>query len=180
MLAAAAAPASAPFPPRRGEARSPAAHHRPPRARLLARLAPTLAPILVPPPKPSPMTPQQQAQAIQQIKSGIPPNLGATFDSLFAAWKKTWFVGALAPSSDIRARAQGDAYRQLLALGPRIIPLVIEKLNDPTNFVAISLYDDLQPSRPRPTGPDTVAASAPTDPRGRARAIVEGYLAGRA
>ena len=68
----------------------------------------------------------------------------ADFDKAFAAWKRVWFSGGLAISSNPHTRAIGKEYDALIALGPVILPLVIEQLADPENFLALQLYDAIQ------------------------------------
>lgn len=43
-------------------------------------------------------------------------------------------------------RAMGKEYDALIALGQATLPLVIEKLADPAGFLAVQLYDALQPN----------------------------------
>ena len=76
----------------------------------------------------------------------MPEKDRADFVDAFAAWKKTWFSGGLAISSDPHTRAVGKEYDALIALGPAILPLVVEQLADPENFLVLQLYDALQPS----------------------------------
>lgn len=138
--------------------------------------APSVLSALTPPT----LNAQQQALAFQRLTSGISPALRETFDDLFATWKATWFQGAQAFSSRIETRGGGYAYSKLLDLGPQTLPLVVEKLADPANFMAIQLYDDLQPDK------DLRVRHAPGDPaaltgvQGRARDTVARYLASRA
>lgn len=87
----------------------------------------------------------EQAAAIRKLTQDIPPPVRETFESLFATWKESWFQGPTANSSDTRDCAQGYAFGKLMDMGSEIIPLVVEKLADPDNFVALQLYDDLQP-----------------------------------
>ena len=47
---------------------------------------------------------------------------------------------------DPQSRALGIEYDALIALGPAILPLVVEKFAaDPANFMALQLYDAVQP-----------------------------------
>jgi len=48
-------------------------------------------------------------------------------------------------SSDPHTRAVGKESDALIAVGPQILPLVVEKLADPENFLALRLYDAIQP-----------------------------------
>ena len=85
-----------------------------------------------------------QKHALADEREGVPEKIRAQFDKAFAAWKNTWFSNGLAISSDPHTRAVGKEYDALIALGPAILPLVIEQLADPENFFALQLYDAIQ------------------------------------
>src|SRR5207247_1998647 len=101
------------------------------------------------------------------------------FEQAFAVWKDSWFRGSLLVSSDPRTRTVGSEYDQLIALGTAVIPLVIEKLAEPDNFLALQLYDAIQ------TDPNLLVQFEPSDPRilegeqGRAQRVVHGWFANR-
>ncbi|HWB10879.1 MAG TPA: hypothetical protein VG826_16745 [Pirellulales bacterium] len=87
-----------------------------------------------------------QRRALSEQRGKVPEDVRTAFEDAFVAWKKTWFSGGLAISSDPHTRAVGREYDALIALGPVILPLVVDKLGDPENFLALQLYDALQPS----------------------------------
>ena len=66
-----------------------------------------------------------------------------------------------------------------MALGPEVLPLVVEKLADPENFLRIQLYDAMQPNE------RMVIHFGPDDERilegeqGRARRVVNAWFANR-
>jgi hypothetical protein len=95
-------------------------------------------------PRKSPLTGAQK-KALRDQRSGVPAELRAAFDAAFNAWKETWFSGGLAISSDPHKRAVGKEFDALIALGPQILPLVVDKLADADNFLALQLYDAVQP-----------------------------------
>jgi hypothetical protein len=109
----------------------------------------------------------------------LPSALRATFNKAFTAWKDTWFAGGLAISSDPHTRAIGKEYDALIALGPAILPLLIEKLADPDNFLALQLYDAMQADE------RLVVQFQPDDEpilegeQGRARRVVRAWFANR-
>jgi hypothetical protein len=74
----------------------------------------------------------------------LPAKLRTRFEAAFRAWKKTWFAGGLAVSSNPYSRAVGKEFDTLVALGPVILPLLVEQLANPKNFLALPLYDALQ------------------------------------
>ncbi|HEY7152836.1 MAG TPA: hypothetical protein VH575_02655, partial [Gemmataceae bacterium] len=65
----------------------------------------------------------------------------------------------------------------LIALGPTILPLVIEQLANPENFFALQLYDAIQPNE------KLLVQFEPDDERilegeqGRARRVVQAWFA---
>jgi len=115
---------------------------------------------------------------IAQTKS-VPPDVRSKFEDAFQAWKDTWFEGGLAISSVPQTRAVGREFDALVALGPRILPLLVEKLAEPDNFLALTLYDAIQPDE------KLVVQFAAGDERvlegeqGRARRVVHAWFANR-
>jgi hypothetical protein len=107
----------------------------------------------------------------------VPRELRSKFETAFSAWKDTWFKGGLAVSSDPHTRAVGKEFDALVALGPGILPLVIEALANPENFLALQLYDAIQPNE------KLLVQYEPEDERilegeqGRARAVVQAWFA---
>lgn len=85
-------------------------------------------------------------RALREQMSRIPPEVRTAFEVAFNAWKETWFSGGLAIDSDPHARAVGKEIDALIALGPAILPLIVDKLADPENFLALQLYDAMQPN----------------------------------
>lgn len=118
-----------------------------------------------------------QKRALNAQREGVPADLRAAFRQAFDAWKSTWFCGGLAVSSDPHTRAVGKEYDALVALGPAILPLVIEQLADPENFMALQLYDAIQPNE------KLLVQIGPEDERilegeqGRARRVVQTWFA---
>lgn len=120
-----------------------------------------------------------QRHALQEDVQKLPAQLRAAFDTAFNSWKKTWFSSGLAISSNPHTRAVGKEYDALIALGPTTLPLVVEKLADPENFLALQLYDALQSDE------KLLVQLEPDDERilegeqGRARRVVQGWFANK-
>lgn len=85
----------------------------------------------------------EQKTLRDQIKR-LPAEVRESFNAAFAAWKETWFSGGLAINSNPHTRTVGKEFDTLVALGPTILPLIIEKLAQPENFIALQLYDAMQ------------------------------------
>jgi hypothetical protein len=111
-----------------------------------------------------------------QIKS-LSSEVRTEFEAAFSAWKRTWFSGGLAINSNPHSRTVGKEFDALIALGPVILPLIIEKLADAENFMALQLYDAMQPNE------RLVVQFAPEDERvlegeqGRAQRVVQAWFA---
>jgi hypothetical protein len=120
-----------------------------------------------------------QKRELRGQRNDVPPELRAAFDAAFRAWKDTWFRGGLAVSSDPHTRAVGPEFDALIALGPGILPLVIEALANPDNFFALQLYDAIQPDA------RLLVQFEPDDERvlegeqGRARRVVQAWFTNR-
>jgi len=118
-----------------------------------------------------------QKRALHEQRDHVPEQLRADFDKAFAAWKNTWFSGGLAISSNPHTRAIGKEYDALIALGPAILPLVVEQLADPENFFALQLYDAIQ------ANDKLLVQFEPDDERilegeqGRAQRVVQAWFA---
>jgi len=122
----------------------------------------------------------KERSAVKRVASEVDPETRLAFRATFAAWKKTWFEGGLAISSDPHTRAVGKEFDALVALGPKILPLVVETLVDADNFLALQLYDALQPDQ------HLIVQYEPDDERvlggeqGRAAEVVKHWLASHA
>jgi hypothetical protein len=120
-----------------------------------------------------------QRRALNLELESIPHDRRAAFETAFEAWKSTWFRGGLAIDSNPHSRAVGQEYDALIALGPAILPLVIEGLADPDNFFALQLYDAIQADE------KLLVQYEPGDERilegeqGRARRVVQTWFANR-
>lgn len=80
----------------------------------------------------------------------------SNFETLFDAWKATWNAPEMQLEPNSSTRAQGPAYDALVQLGPAVIPLVVQKLTDPSNFFAIHLYNALEQDEEAKVDPENV------------------------
>ena len=120
-----------------------------------------------------------QEKLLQEQVKEIPNDVRVAFDAAFRAWKDTWFRDGLAISSDPHTRASGKAFDDLIALGSAILPLVVEQLANPENFLALQLYDAIQ------SDGNLIVQYEPDDERilegeqGRAQRVVQVWFANR-
>lgn len=120
-----------------------------------------------------------QKRALHAEQQEVPEELRAAFDRAFAAWKSTWFRGGLAVSSDPHTRSVGIEYDALIALGPAILPLLIEQLADPENFMALQLYDALQSNEKLLVQLEMGDERIMEGEQGRAQRVVQAWFANK-
>ncbi|KAI1346527.1 hypothetical protein F5Y01DRAFT_321665 [Xylaria sp. FL0043] len=72
------------------------------------------------------------------------PNLVKEFQARFYAWQTTWHDPTKITGPNARDRCDVPEFDGLLAMGPRILPLVVYKLLNPWNFTAVFLYNALE------------------------------------
>lgn len=84
----------------------------------------------------------EQAE-VGNVAGGVDPELAAQFDRKFEDWRATWSSPELAIHSNPAAFAQSKEFEELAAMGQEIVPLVVGKLAEPDNFLALTLYDRL-------------------------------------
>ena len=118
-----------------------------------------------------------QKRVLIEERERVPAELRSAFDKAFAGWKDSWFTGGLAINSNPHTRAIGKEYDALIALGPAILPLLVEQLADPENFFALQLYDAIQANE------KLLVQFEPDDERilegeqGRAQRVVQAWFA---
>ena len=117
--------------------------------------------------------------AIENAVANVPEEKRGEFSNAFDAWKKTWFEGGAAISSDPHMRACGKEFDALISLGPSILPLVIEALSVPDNVIALQLYDATQPEANLVIQYDSDDDRILEGEQGRARRVVQHWLASR-
>jgi hypothetical protein len=99
------------------------------------------------------------------------------FEDLFGKWKRKWFTGEIAFSSDTNANKKLREYAPLKKMGKDITPLLVEKLLDSENFVALVLFDDLQETRKFSIMRKKAAADITKGEAYRAQKTVKNWLA---
>jgi hypothetical protein len=114
--------------------------------------------------------------ALQHLIAGIPEDLRQAYASAFGAWKATWFSGSLAVDSNPYSRAHGKEFDALVALGPEILPLVVNSLAEDDNFLALALYDSIQPDQKAIVQFDADDPEILEGEQGRAKRTVKAWL----
>ncbi len=102
------------------------------------------------PPTPAEKAPQhdpvsrQQNARLQKEIARLPADLRTRFEDLYRDWRKAWERPDIQVRSDARAVRDSREFGALVALGPRVLPLVVNKLLQRREFFALQLYDVLQ------------------------------------
>jgi hypothetical protein len=112
---------------------------------------------------------REQDARLQKEIARLPADLRTRFEDLYRDWRKTWQRPDIAFRSDTRAVRNSSEFDALVALGPRILPLVVNKLLQRREFFALQLYEVLQ-DRPE------LRAAEPHDMSEQARALVTARL----
>jgi hypothetical protein len=118
-----------------------------------------------------------QKKILRDQCGALPADLRSAFAAAFNAWKEIWFRGGLAFESNPHSRGVGKEFDALIRLGPRILPLVVETLADPENFLALQLYDAIQPDEKLVVHFDAEDERILEGEQGRARRVVQAWFA---
>lgn len=97
------------------------------------------------------------AKYLKERIQRVDPELRDRFDKSYRAWREVWDHPMIVISSNPRDRTHTPVFLELIALGPDILPLLMEKLTLPDEFFALQAVDRL-------VKPDMVVRFEPTDP----------------
>ena len=95
--------------------------------------------------KPSLRLEPRERKAIKLKADAVDTALRARFSKSYAAWTKTWDHPLVAISSNPNDRTRSVEFLELIALGPAILPLLIERLTQADQFFALQAIDRLLP-----------------------------------
>lgn len=90
---------------------------------------------------------------VQQVS----PVLRERFEKTYEKWKEAWNHPLIAVSSNPATRTQTPSFLELIALGPEILPLLMDKLTRPEDFFALQAVDRL-------LRPQFIVSREPGDP----------------
>ncbi|KAF3922350.1 hypothetical protein AA313_de0201084 [Arthrobotrys entomopaga] len=103
-----------------------------------------------------------EEESVDRIANSLNASYGNTadaFDTLFASWKTTWFLGAKnALSQNSGDRASGVTWEAVLAYAKRVnvLPQIVQKLKDPTNVFGVHLYNAVQTDSSKKVNPQDI------------------------
>ena len=118
-----------------------------------------------------------QQALLRDAVSTVSQSVVDEFERRFSAWKETWVAEHTAHLSDPSFVTNNEEFAALVALGPEILPLVIGKLIDPDNFLALQLYDAVEIDPGALVGIDPGDDVILEGEQGRARRTVERWIA---
>jgi len=90
---------------------------------------------------------KEEINRLKALIKEIPAEKAADFERRFGAWKKIWHTGSQGFSSDPYTRTKTSEYRELVALGKEILPLLAFRLTDENNFLALPAFEELADKR---------------------------------
>lgn len=114
---------------------------------------------------------------LREAASAVDRSVAQEFETRFLSWKETWVSEHTAHLSDPAFVTHSQEFVALVAMGPEILPLIVGKLTDPENFLALQLYETVE------TDAGAVVAVDPGDEailegeQGRAQRTVERWIA---
>jgi len=86
---------------------------------------------------------KEEIAAVKNMIKAIPASTVSDFEKKFRALKNSWFKGSMSSASDPYARTKSAEYREIIAMGKEIVPLLVNKLMDDSNFLALPAYESL-------------------------------------
>ena len=111
--------------------------------------------------------------AIEQVRQSVADE----FERKFSLWKSTWGASETALFSNPAFVTTNQEFRELVAMGADVIPLVVAKLTEAENFFALQLYDAIQPDVGATVRVESIDESIVDGEQGRARRTVQRWIA---
>lgn len=90
---------------------------------------------------------EEETALINEMVKAVPKEIKADFEKKFRAMKNGWFKGSFVSVSDPYARTKTPEFRELTSMGKEIIPLLVNKLMDESNFLLLPAYENLAGKR---------------------------------
>lgn len=117
----------------------------------------------------------RSVRILDEAEAAIDPARRERFEQLFADWKKSWHDPSVQLHSNPAFVRRLPAFEELVALGPEILPAVARKLAEPDNFLALQLYEALQPDEYLKVAIRPGSAEARLGEQGRALKTAQRY-----
>jgi hypothetical protein len=87
-----------------------------------------------------------EVSTVQSHGNRIAVKLQDSFSAAYSAWRRTWYSGANLISSDPNTRSKSREFQNLTSLGKNILPLLMNKLIVPQDFMALQAVQYLNDS----------------------------------
>jgi len=89
----------------------------------------------------------EETAIIKNLVKAVPAEIKTEFEKKFRTYKNSWFKGSLSSASDPYARNKTAEFREIISMGKEIIPLLVNKTIDESNFLALPAYESLAGKR---------------------------------
>jgi hypothetical protein len=88
---------------------------------------------------------EAETHALRQQVNKLTQEVKDLFERQYAAWKQTWTQPAIQASSNPYDYARSKEFNDLVAMGPDILPLLVEKMSNGREFLALQAVERLLP-----------------------------------
>lgn len=122
------------------------------------------------------MEPEHLEALLQKAVSAVNKTVANSFESRFSAWKETWDTEHTFHLSNPAFVSSSREYCDLVAMGPEILPLIVLKLTDPENFLALQLYEAVESDPGAHVDINPADDAIMEGEQGRARQTVERWV----
>jgi hypothetical protein len=89
---------------------------------------------------------EEETHALRQQVRKVRQEVKDLFDQAYAAWTQTWAQPAIQASSNPNDYARSQEFNDLVAMGPDILPLLVEKMSNGREFLVLQAVERLLPS----------------------------------
>ena len=118
----------------------------------------------------------QQALLLEAV-SAVNDSIANEFETRFSSWKVTWTAEHSLHLSDPTFVTHSSEFAALVAMGHEVLPLVVNKLTDPENFLALQLFEALEIDAGARIDIDPSDETIFEGEQGRARRTVDRWIA---
>lgn len=122
---------------------------------------------------------KEEMNILKALTRDIPAEKAAEFEKKFRVWKKTWHQGSFSSSSDPYARTKTVEFRELTAMGKDILPLLVLKMTDDSNFLSLPAFEQLAKDKKWIISIDAADERILEGEQGRAYRTVKNYITSR-
>jgi hypothetical protein len=89
---------------------------------------------------------EEETDTLRQQVKKVKQEVKDLFEQAYAAWTQTWTQPAIQISSNPNDYARSQEFNDLVAMGPDILPLLVEKMGNGREFLVLKAIEQLLPS----------------------------------